>query len=323
MRISRLGIFVLITLTVFISTNCSVYNRIMARKNLVDGAEAYKNRKFAEAEEKFRIAVDYDPERVSTESKTAQLFLARTIHSEFAGNRSKKDRARLAIEEYRKALESFLASYKESKAAFEQNANDEKAKKQYEQDSETVGSIVRAVANLYENLQEDAKWREWQLKTAQNKDYPDDTRANAYIALGAKQNSCANDISDNEPVKKTVVKEEGAVFEFVKPEDDETFDKLKECISKGTEYIDKALELSKNSESGWSYKTSLLVQNMRLAEMNGEDEKKEEFKKEADEAKEKFQKLADERRKKEEAEKAAKEAEEGKKEGEKKAEEKK
>ncbi len=312
MKFSRLGIILLILASVFITTNCSFYNRIMAQKNLVDGAEAYNNRKFAEAEERFRAAAEYDPEGVSSESRTAQLFLARTLHSEFAGNREKKATANQAIEEYKKALDAFLAALKESKAELEQKPDNDKLQNQVEQNKDTVGSIVRAVASLYENLQQEDKWQDWQLKAAANKEFPDQARANAYIALGARQNSCANDISDIEPVKKTVVKEEGAVFEFTKPESEETFSKFKECIAKGTDYIDKALELAKNSESAWSYRTSLLVQKMRLAEMEGNTEQKEELKAEADKAKEQFQKLAEDRRKKEEAEKAAKAAEEAK-----------
>ena len=60
----------------------------MARKALVDGSEAYKGRKFPEAEAFFRAAVARDPKGETLEGKTAQLFLARTLHSEYIGNRS-------------------------------------------------------------------------------------------------------------------------------------------------------------------------------------------------------------------------------------------
>lgn len=313
MKISRLGIFILISFFVLGTTNCSFYNRVMARKNLVDGAEAYNNRKFPEAEERFRGAVQFDPDGSSTESRTAQLFLARTLHSEFAGNRGETPKAMQAIEEYQKALTAFLTATNEAKTELAQKPGNKKLQGQFDRSSETVGSIVRAVASLYENLQANDKWMDWQLKAANNAEFPNETRSNAYISLGARQNSCANDISDVEPVKKTVIKPEGAVFEFQKPESEETFSTFKECISKGTEYIDKALELNKNSESAWSYRTSLLVQKMRLAEMEDNTEQKEAFKEEADKAKEQFQKLAEDRRKKEEAEKAAKEAEDAKK----------
>src|SRR4029079_17370303 len=88
MRSSRLGLFVFISVLVFIGSNCSYYNRVMARKSLVDGSEAYKGRKFPEAESFFRSAVARDPKGETLEGQTAQLFLARTLHSEYIGNRS-------------------------------------------------------------------------------------------------------------------------------------------------------------------------------------------------------------------------------------------
>ncbi|MEO7673802.1 MAG: hypothetical protein ABIU09_06975, partial [Pyrinomonadaceae bacterium] len=85
MRFSRLGIFVLLILAVFLTTNCSYYNRIMSRKNLVDGSLAYKERKFEVAEDLFRKAASRDPEGATVEGKTAQIFLARTLHSRYIG----------------------------------------------------------------------------------------------------------------------------------------------------------------------------------------------------------------------------------------------
>lgn len=88
MRISRAGILILISISVLIGTNCAYYNRIIARKNLVDGAKAYKDKKFKDAEQLFRDAVNRDPQGQTDEGKTAQLFLARTIHSQYVGSRS-------------------------------------------------------------------------------------------------------------------------------------------------------------------------------------------------------------------------------------------
>lgn len=88
MKMSRAGILILISISVLIGTNCASYNRIIARKNLVDGAKAYKDKKFKDAEQLFRDAVSRDPNGDTDEGKTAQLFLARTIHSMYVGNRS-------------------------------------------------------------------------------------------------------------------------------------------------------------------------------------------------------------------------------------------
>src|SRR6476620_2336047 len=104
MRFSRLGILALVAVSVLFTTNCSYFNRIMSRKNLVDGSLAYKERKFGEAEDLFRRAAARDPEGQTMEGRNAQVFLARTLHSRYIGNREDKALAQEAIDAYKKAL---------------------------------------------------------------------------------------------------------------------------------------------------------------------------------------------------------------------------
>lgn len=271
MRVSRLGIFIIILTTVIVGTNCSYYNRILARKNLVDGANAYKGRKFAEAERLFKEAVSRDPEGKTTEGKAAQLFLARTIHSEFIGDRQKKQRADDAIREYQKAL-----------------AIDPKDQ-----------SSFKAVANLYENLGKTDEEISWVTARANNDQIPNEQRSEAFTSLAAKKNNCANEISDTEATKKTVTKDGKQMFEFVKPANEADFQKLKQCSTEGLELARKSVEMDQNSDSAWSYLTSLLIQNMRVAEMEGNKDAAVKYKTESDTAKEKFTALAEIRRKKE------------------------
>lgn len=286
MRFSRLGIIVLIAFTVLIGANCSYYNRIVARKNLVDGATAYKERKFQQAEERFRKAVSIDPEGKTLEGRTAQLFLARTLHSEYIGNKKDTSKAEDAIEQYRKVLATDI--------------NEQTA--------------FKAIANLLESLGRNDEALKWITERSENQNVKPEYRAEAYTSLAAKQYSCANDISDVEPVKKTVKKDEKDVYVFTKPENADDFNKLKECTQKGNEYIDKAIELEKQAgvetDSVWSYKANLVIQKMRIAEMEGNNEEKERLKTEADTAKEKFTTLAAEKKRKEEEEEARKKAEE-------------
>lgn len=281
MRFSRLGILVLISFTVLIGTNCSYYNRVLARKNLVDGATAYKDRKFQVAEQLFRNAVARDPEAKTLEGKTAQLFLARTLHSEFIGDRGHKEYAEEAIKEYQKVLK--------------ENPNDQ--------------SSFKAVANLFETLQKPDEWQTWVTERANNEQVPKEMRAEALAFLASKKNTCANDISDVEANKKTVTGKDGKqVFQFTKPENPGDFEKLKQCANEGLELANKAVEFDPNSDSAWSYKTSLLVQKMRVAEMDGNTTEKDSLKKLADDAKAKFTVLAEAKRKKEEEEIAKKKA---------------
>lgn len=282
MRFSRLGILVLLTLTVLFGTNCSYYNQIIARKNLVDGATAYQERKFKAAEQLFRNAVSRDPQLATTEGKMAQLFLARTLHSEYIGDRGDKTKAEQAIEEYKKVL----------------------AKDQNDQSS------FKAVANLLENLDRKDEALQWVTDRSNNESVSAVNRAEAFSSLAAKKNTCANDISDTDKTKKTVTKDGKQVFEFVKPENAADFDTLKKCADEGLALANKAVELDPNSDSAWSYKTSLLVQKMRVAEMEGNKEQQEQFKKESDTAKARFTELAEAKRKKEEEAAAKKKAEE-------------
>jgi tetratricopeptide (TPR) repeat protein len=281
MRFSRLGLFVFILSTVLIGTNCNYYNRIIARKNLVDGAAAYQGRKFQEAQELFREAVARDPQLTTIEGKTAQLFLARTLHSEYIGKRKETGIAEQAIAEYQKVLQV--------------DPKDQ--------------SAYKAVANLYENLGKNDEWLQWVTTRANNEAVPPEQRAEALTSLAAKKNSCANDISDTEETKKTVTKDGKPAFEFVKPADQAKFDELKQCAQEGIQMTQKAVQLDPNSDSAWSYHTSLLIQNMRVAEMEGNKEQAAQYKTQSDEAKEKFTALAEAKRQKEEAEAERKKAE--------------
>ena len=161
MRLSRLGVLFLIAASVLVGSSCGYYSRIMSRKDLVDGSMAYRERKFAEAEELFRKAAGRDPQGTTVEGKTAQVFLARTLHSRFIGDRQRTELADQAITEYKKALAL--------------NPNDQ--------------SSYKAVASLYENLQKTDDWQKWVTDRSTNTSIQPQYRAEALTALAAKQNT--------------------------------------------------------------------------------------------------------------------------------------
>lgn len=292
MRFSRIGLFAFVMATVLIGTNCTYYNRVMARKDLVDGSKAYKDRKFPQAEQLFRAAVARDPNGEHVEGKMAQLFLARTLHSMYIGNRKENALAEQAITEYRKAL------------ALDNNDQ----------------SSYKAIASLLENLGRSDEWLAWVTKRSQDTTIPPEQRAEALTSLAAKKNSCANDITDTEATKKTVTKDGKQVFQFVKPASPEEFQKLVQCVNEGMQLVDQAValepdvvknatkldppalsdaELAKASdtlnvfESVRSYKASLMVQKMRIAEMEGNTELRDQLKAQADTARQAFLDLSD------------------------------
>lgn len=320
MRFSRLGIFVLLILAVFLTTNCSYYNQILSRKNLVDGSLAYKERKFELAEELFRNAASRDPKGETVEGRTAQLFLARTLHSRFIGDRKVTGLAEQAIAEYRKSLPQLSKEWKYRKELYDKNPAGADEQKKYLAALTAVNNTVSAIPSLYENLQLPDKAKEWQTEIANNADYPETARVRALGALAAKFNTCANDITDTEQTKKTVKKDGKDVFEFSRPENPEDLAKLKQCVADGTKLTVQSttiepdivknakginvksltdeqlliyLEILKPFESARSYKASLGIQAMRLAEMEGREGDRQKLKAEADRTKAQFGELSD------------------------------
>lgn len=296
MRSSRLGIFLLLILSVFLTTNCTYYNRIMSRKNLVDGSMAYKERKFEEAEELFRRAAARDPQGDTEEGRIAQVFLARTLHSRYIGNRQEIKFAEDAIAEYKKALVV--------------NKNDQ--------------ASYKAVASLMENLQgvqpqRAEEWKQWVTERANAGDIKPEYRAEALTSLAAKQNSCANEVSDTPETKKTVKKDGKDAFQFTKPANEADFQRMKACVEEGNKLIEQAvalepdpvktasslnpasltdeqlkstLDLLKPFESARSYRASLIIQSSRLAEMEGRNDDRDRLRADADRAKADFTALS-------------------------------
>lgn len=319
MRSSRFAALVLIAGAVLFTTNCAFYSRIMARKNLVDGSIAYKDRKFAEAEELFRKAAARDPEGSTLEGRTAQLFLARTLHSMYIGDRQRKELAQQAVDEYKKAVPQVTSEYLEAKAAYEANINGASEQKRYSAALSGVNSTVSAIPSLLDSLEKPDDAVAFQTEVGANTKMPETARSRALVSLGLKYNNCANDITDTEKTKKTVKKDGKDVFQFVKPENPDDLAKLKECVAKGQEYFNQteALEPAavKNAasadikamnydqlkifeetispfDSARSYRASIAVQASRLAEMEGSSDY-ERLKTEADQKRA----LADELRK--------------------------
>ena len=290
MRISRVGIILLIAVAMLSGTSCSVYSRVIARKNLVDGANSFNGKKLDEAEQFFRSALGNSVEG-STEQKTALLFLARTLHSKYAASRIEKAKAEEAIEIYRKVLAL----------------------------DPTDNASFKAVASLYENLGKTDDWKKWITDRSENTGIPPEQRAEAYTSLAAKHNTCANDITELPEVKKTVQKDGKPTFTFSKPATPAELETLKGCVDKGMELITKAIALETDKvksaptaniksysdkdltsfsdlvntfESSRSFNASLLSQSMRLAEMEGRTADKDKFKASYDEAKKAFLELA-------------------------------
>lgn len=213
------------------------------------------------------------PSIITEKGNSAQIAKAQTLYSDFYNNRTNKAKAEKAVTEYKKVLA--------------QNISNQKA--------------FNAVAELYDSLNQTEKWKKWVSERAENPKVPAYQRAEAYMRLASQQNVCANDITEMPDVKKLIQKDGKPTFTFTKPANPKDLETLKNCVQKGTELINKSIALDKESDSAWSYKTILLVQSARLAEMEGRITDKNRLTPEIEMAKAEFIRLAKIRRGKKEA----------------------
>lgn len=284
MKLSRTRIAIVLALLVVTSSGCSVINRIRSKNQLNEAARAYREAHFEEAEQHSREALRLDPD-----NKTAPLFIARIVHREYRPGINTPEnlaKARAAIDEYKKLLE-----------------RDPKNEEAY-----------KAIASLLGALKEDQQQRAWILQRASDGSAENEKRSEAYVVLASKDWHCSNEITDLPTNKITTVDAttNKATVTYKKPKDEKDFQNAKMCVTRGLEEIENAIKLDTNSEAAWSYKTNLLLEAFKLADMEGKTDDKAQLDKQraaaqarTDELSKINQEKAEKKRKEEEAKKAA------------------
>src|SRR5690349_9565877 len=279
MKLSQTGIVIVLAILVATSSGCGVINRIRAKNQLNEAAKAYREGHFPEAEEHSRRAAELDPN-----NKTAPMFIARTIHAQYRpGVQSPENiaKAQEAIDAYQKLLAK--------------NPQDEEA--------------YKAIAYLYGAIKEDDKLRQWISSRAANESTEPTKRAEAYVVLASKDWDCSFKITELPTNKITTVDPSNnkATISYKKPKDQKEFDQAQMCVKQGLSEAENAIKFDPNNESAWSYKTNLLLEASKLAEMDGKADQKAQFQKEYEVALKRTTELsaAAEKRKEEEAKQSA------------------
>jgi tetratricopeptide (TPR) repeat protein len=278
MKLSQTRIAIILAVLVVFSSGCSLVNRIRAKNELNEAARAYRESHFEEAEQRSRRALELDPE-----NKTAPLFIARTIHAQYRPGVTSPEnvaKANSAIEAYKRILER-------------DPQNDE---------------AYKAIAFLYERLKDEDQLRQWIMARATNDQIENTKRAEAYVVLASKDWNCSFQITDLPTNKVTVIENARATVSYRKPKEQKDFDKAQQCVKQGLEEIENAIKFDPNSESAWSYKTNLLLEAAKLAEMDGKPDQKAEWDKQREVAQKRTEALSQENKQKKDAEEAKKQA---------------
>jgi len=279
MKLSQTRVAIGVAILVISTSGCSLVNRIRAKNQLNEAALAYHEGHFEEAEQRSRAALDLDPN-----SKTAPLYIARSVHAQYRpGVQAPENlaKANQAIEAYQLIL-----------------ARDPKSDEAY-----------KAIAYLYGAIKEDEKLRAWISSRATDAGAPAEKRAEAYIVLASKDWDCSFKITEL-PTNKTTTLSAGnkATITYKKPQNQKDFDQAQACVKRGLEEVENAIQFDPNNESAWSYKTNLLIEASRLAEMDGKTDQKAQFDKQREAAQKRTTELSQANQKKKEEEEAAKQA---------------
>lgn len=277
MKFSRTGIVsMLLALSVVGSSGCGPINRIRAKNELNEGARSYKAGKFAEAQQHFQSALELDPSQ-----KNAPVFIARSLHAQYKPGVDAPEN----VEKARKAIDAY-------KQVLAQDPNNDDA--------------YNAVAFLYGSIKDDNQQRDWIMRRANLDGIPNDKRADAYTVLGSKEWDCSFKITEQRENQQTIQKDGKALIQYKKPKDEKDYETAQQCVAKGMELIEKAVSLDPNSESAWSYKTNLLREGAKLAEMDGKADLRADYTKKADEAQKRTTELSEENNRKKKEEEAHK-----------------
>ncbi len=256
-----------------------MFNRIRAKNQLNEAARSYREGHFDDAEQHSRRALELDPT-----NKTAPMFIARTLHAQYRpGVQSPENlaKAQQAIDAYQKILA--------------ENPKDDEA--------------YKAIAYLYGATKQDDKLRQWITSRAANDSTEPEKRAEAYIVLASKDWDCSFKITELPTNKVTTFDPTAnkATVSYKKPKDQKDFDSAQKCVKQGLAEADNAIKFNPNNESAWSYKTNLLLEAAKLAEMDGKTDDKAGYQKQYEAALKRTTELstANQKRKEEEAKKSA------------------
>jgi hypothetical protein len=253
MKLSRIHIVALLAAVVFSSGGCALINRVRAKNALNEGARAYKDGRFKDAEDKFREAYSLDESQ-----KNAPLFIARAVQQQYKPGVQTPENLQMgerAVQAYQEILNR-------------DPANED---------------AYKAIVFLYGQMKRDDKVNEL-LQTRAEKGSTPNARAEALVILASKKWQCAYDITERKENQTKEEKDNKIIVHYKKPGDQGEFDKARQCADEGMKLAEQAVSLNAGSASAWSYKANLLREQAKLAEMDGNASDKSDLDKKYDQA---------------------------------------
>jgi TonB family protein len=233
-----------------------------ARKELDLGARAYRGGRFAEAEQRFRRALELDPE-----GKNTRLFIARSIQQQYKPG--------VQTPENLATGERAVAAYQELLARDPGNEH-----------------AYKAVVFLYGQMRNEEKVLELLLQSANDFSLPNERRAEAFTILASKGWQCSFNVTEQKENKATEEKPDKVVVRYKMPADQGDFIRAHQCVTGALQFAEQAVALSPKNPTALSYRANLLREAAKLAEMEGDAAQQAEYMRQYEEALETQKRLA-------------------------------
>jgi Tetratricopeptide repeat len=219
-------------------SGCEYARKVLAKDSLNQGVLKFNEGDREAAKARFLEATEYDPDNA-----VAWLYygatLVRDYRDEEKNEGKKKEIANQALQIFEKAL-----TLSGSNCVNKDNA-------------------ISNIAVIYDDLNDSDNWRTWILKRAEDSCSTKEGRVNGYYSIAVRYFNCAHD-QTNRYQDRTKVSDSWHYRDMDYPAALPDKRKAEDCVSKGLEYIEKALQEDPEHVNSLFYKGLLYRERQML-----------------------------------------------------------
>jgi tetratricopeptide (TPR) repeat protein len=231
-------IFTGIVALAMFGSGCDYARKVLAKDKLNQGVLKFNEGKREEAKAHFKDAIDYDPDNA-----VAWLYygatLVRDYKDEEKNEAKRREIANQALQTFEKAL-----TLSGSNCTNKDNA-------------------ISNIAVIYDDLSDNDNWRTWILKRAEDSCSTKETRAASYYVVATRYFNCSHD-QTNRYQDRTKVNDSWHYRDMDYPAALPDKRKAEDCVTKGLEYIEKALQEDPEDANSLFYRGLLYRERQML-----------------------------------------------------------
>lgn len=241
-----LGVTATVALAVM-SSGCEFARKVIAKDKLNQGAILYNQGRVAEAAAFFKDATDLIPD-----NPVAWLFYGSTLYKEFqqAGPEDRQRKGEETLNIYKKALD--LAG----------------------DNCKTQDNAISYIAKINDDMGRSDEHRNWLLKRADGPCATKEIKATTYYSIGQGYWQCAYDQTTRYADKANKDPFHYRNFDYDAARPDKA--KVEDCITRGLEYVEKALQVDPEYTDAMFYKGLLYREKQKMTKNEAERKKHEE-----------------------------------------------